>query len=259
MGHERVGALPKSKQWRQVVHGLSSLASHPGRVDAVAVDTLGLVRDRFRALQNDASVQSSFAFLVRLAVAARNGGVPALVGSTKTQAEVAPIVVAMALKRHVALSIDNIEHGALSQEAAVDAVAKWHAARKEGGQDSLFEGDLADDPWGTLGGGAGFCELSRQYFASLTERYLNYFLEREAASALGNIQTRQAVHDELRAHVDTVSQHAFETALITQSFAAGWFTANAVDGVPTDDQIGRFVAHAMGKMRGEFNREVSKD
>lgn len=259
MGHERVGVLPKSKQWRQVVHGLSSLATHPGRVDAVATDTLGLVRERFRALQNDASVHSAFAFLVRLAVASRGGGVPALVGSAKAQADIAPIVVAMALKRHVAPTVGNLEHGALSQEAAVDAVARWHAARKEGRQESLFGGDLANDPWGGLGGGAGFCELSRQYFASLTERYLNYFLEREAASALGSIQARQAVRDELRAHVDAVSQHAFETALITQSFAAGWFNANAARGAPSDEEIGRFVAHAMGKMRGELNREAAKD
>lgn len=257
MGHERVGALPKSKQWRQVVEGLSSLSTHPGRVDAVAADTLSLVRDRFRALQNDPALHSSFSFLVKLAVSARNGQVPGLVGSTRQQAEITPILVAISLKRDLEAVNGNQEHGALSRDAAVDAIAKWYASRRDKRQESLFGTEFADDPWGALGGGAGFCELSRQFFASLTERYLNYFLEREAATALATIQDRQTVRNELRAHVDSVSRHAFETALITQSFAAGWFNANAIKGAPSDESINRFVAHAMGKMRGELNREAA--
>lgn len=258
MGHERIGALPKSKQWRQVVQGLSTLATHPARIDSVAVDTLGLVKDRFRALQNEPAVQGAFAFLVRVAVASRKGELPALVGSAKRQSEVAPIVVAIALKRSVANLGGNQERASLSEDAAVDALVKWHSSHGTALQETLFGGELAGDTWSILGNGAGFCELSRLYFASLSERYLSYYLEREVATALGTLQARQDVQRDLRKHVESVSKHAFETALITQSFAAGWFNANAAAGMPTDEQVNGFVAHAIGKMRGELNREALK-
>ena len=197
MGHERIGGLPKSQQWRDVVGGLSTLYEHPARVDSIASDTLGLVKNRFRALQNDSAVNSSFAFLIQIARTCGKGGLPQLVGSTRQQLEVKPITVAKALRDFVGNEISNAEYGVLAQDAAIDAVGKWYSLRDSPAQASLFsDGEISSDPWARLGKSEGFCELSRLYFASLSERYLNYFLEREVASALGSIQARQTVKED---------------------------------------------------------------
>ena len=58
-------------------------------------------------------------------------------------------------------------------------------------------------------------------------------------------------------HIDDVSHHAFETARITQSFAAGWFNRYARDGMPTADEISGFLSHSVGKLREELLREES--
>jgi len=67
---------------------------------------------------------------------------------------------------------------------------------------------------------------------------------------------RDEFEKQLAAHVDDVSQHAFETAKITQSFAAGWFNKHAKSGVPTDREITTFLTLAFGKMRAELQREA---
>ena len=257
MGHERVGALPKSKQWREVVQGLSSLGTRPALVEAVASDTLNLVKGQFRALQTDPAVRAAFSFLVTVAVSARGSQLSLAVGTVTPQKDVKPLLVAIALRRAVAPHVQNPELGIIAQDAAADALRKWHLSQVSKPQEGLFsEAEYSPDPWVELGNAGGFCELSRLYFASISERYLNFFLEREAASALGTIQARQRVHDELEAHLEDVSKHAFETARITQSFAAGWFTKHASRGVPSDKEVRGFVAHALGKIRGELNREA---
>ena len=50
---------------------------------------------------------------------------------------------------------------------------------------------------------------------------------------------------------------AFETARITQSYAAGWFNLYAREGMPTEGEISRFLTHQVGKLREELNREAS--
>jgi hypothetical protein len=112
--------------------------------------------------------------------------------------------------------------------------------------------------WGRASNGAGFCELSRLFFAKFTERYLNYFLEREASAALPTIEDRQRFREQLRQHVDQVSQHAFEKAKITQSFAAGWYNRHARRGRPSRLEVERFLSIAFGKIREELLREGSR-
>jgi hypothetical protein len=231
----------------------------PALVEAVASDTLNLVKGKFRALQTDPAVRAAFAFLVQVAVRARGSQLSQAVGTQTAQRDVKPLLVALALRRAVAPHVKNPELGIIAQDAAVDALRKWHVIQVSKPQEGLFdEPEYSPDPWVGLGDPRGFCELSRLYFASISERYLNFFLEREAASALGTIQARQTVHDELHAHLEDVSNHAFETARITQSFAAGWFARHASRGVPSDKLVSGFVAHALGKMRCELNREAPK-
>ncbi|MCZ7641337.1 MAG: hypothetical protein M5U12_37945 [Verrucomicrobia bacterium] len=111
------------------------------------------------------------------------------------------------------------------------------------------------DSWRPLGHGSGFCELSRLFFGKLTERYLNYFLERAASVTCPSLEHREQFQDGIRSHVDAVSKQAFETAKITQSFAAGWFNGHARDRVPTEREIEGFLSVAFGKMRDELRRE----
>ncbi|MGB8472696.1 MAG: hypothetical protein WCE61_01275, partial [Candidatus Acidiferrum sp.] len=65
--------------------------------------------------------------------------------------------------------------------------------------------------------------------------------------------------EQLRSNIDGASRHAFETAKITQSFAAGWFNRHVRGGSnPTDAEIRGFLAIAFGKMREDLRRETAE-
>lgn len=100
--------------------------------------------------------------------------------------------------------------------------------------------------------------MARLFFAKFTERYLNYFVEREASAACRTVEQRDLLQAQLREHVDVVSRHAFETAKIAQSFAAGWYNRHAKTAAPTNDEISGFLAIAFGKLREDLRREKSE-
>ena len=66
MGHERVGALPHTKRWRDVVGQLAESSGSPEDVAAIANDTLENVRVQLRKIHSDDGVVAAFQFLVAL-------------------------------------------------------------------------------------------------------------------------------------------------------------------------------------------------
>lgn len=257
MGHERFGNLPKSERWRSIVQQIATSAEAGAAVSEIAAQTLQNVRHRFRLLQHDESTKAAFRFLVSLAISTRSDGGPQAIGTLlgDTSTPPTPLRLARALRAFTEHAGGAPEYQAIAHGAAVDALATWydrHRPRTE----SLFESFRASDAvWAEAGTRAGFCEISRLFFAKCTERYLRYFLEREATSVLPGTAARERFGDELAGHVDRVSQHAFETAKITQSFAAGWFNKHAATGVPPERDIEGFLSHAFGKLRDELARE----
>ncbi len=101
--------------------------------------------------------------------------------------------------------------------------------------------------------------MSRVFFANFVERYLKYFLEREASAELASIGEREEFGRRLEEQIEFLSHHAFDTAQITQSFAAGWFNKRvAEDRRPNDQEIIGFLAFAFSKLRQELQREAAE-
>lgn len=226
-------------------------------VALVAAQTLQNVRKRYETLFRDDAVKDVFTFLVAISRACRfpdpgnqlqNSGI-----SIPDQPNLFAIV--KALREQVPAYEVSSEYGQLALAAAADAIVLWHKQHTTT-QISLFQpsGNIFES-WSDLGKGSGFCELARLYFGKLTERYLNYFLDRAASATFPNMQQREQFQREIHSRVDDVSKHAFETAKITQSFAAGWFNAHTRDGLPDANEIEGFLAIAFGKLRDELRRE----
>ncbi len=259
MGHERVGILPKTKRWQIIVKQIATASNADFDTATVAASTLRNVRKQFTSLEFDPTTQAAFRFLVALAVSSRNsniGDFADLVGGNPERAT--PLRVATALRHHTAASEQTPEYAEIAKDAAIDAIAKWYQDHKPQSL-SLFDSfNTPLDTWRKAGDGAGFCELSRLFFSNYVERYLNYFLEREASNVLRTVEDRNALNDKIEAHITFVSQHAFETSKITQSWAAGWFNERTRQGMPTEEDIHNFLSHAFGKLRAELIREEQK-
>lgn len=257
MGHERVGLLPKTQKWREIVEDISTLGSAGADVAGIVKQTTDNIRERLTHMERDPSLLAAFRFLVALTVASRSSSPPEALGQLgiPVPADPSPLALAKALQQSMPTNLPSLEYARIAQNAAMDAIAAW-SARAEGPNDNLFGVTPPPfDVWRQASNGAGFCELSRTFFGKFTERYLNYFLEREASAVLPSLAQREQFSRKLSRHVEDVSRHAFETAKITQSFAAGWFNAHAREGMPSDASIRGFLRLALGKLREELRRE----
>lgn len=258
MGHERIGVLPRTRQWRNVV---SDLANFPQEHDVanLAADTLDCVRQRYRRIHEDAGVRATFEFLVAVSATGGAATIPAEWSDLPIQFSdnPSPLRIAQALRKWVEPHPGSLEYREIAERAATDAVAEWHTRHKQQGH--LFGApDDGSNVWGNASGGGGFSELSRLFFSRFTERYLSYFLEREASSALPTLSDREHFKERLHEHVNFVSLHAWETSKITQSFAAGWYNKNAKGKRPSDRQVKGFLSVAFGKIREELLRQAAK-
>ena len=258
MGHERVGALPHSKKWRDIVDKLADSPGSREDVAAIANAILENVRTRFRKIHSDDGVIAAFQFLVALAKSASAEDINATSISPKIDFEGNPstLKLIVQLRSWIESQKDSNEYAIIAMKASADAISRWSA--KQGQQATLFTSSVdASEIWQRADSGAGFCEVSRLFFSNFTERYLNYFLEREASAEMMNISARDYLAQHLREHIDDVSRFAFETSRITQSFAAGWFNNHARGKDPSKDELKRFLSIAFGKMREEMRREIS--
>lgn len=259
MGHRRVGVLPKTQRWRDLVDQLETFSGDEAQLDRIVTTTLAGVRDRFLRVESAPSVFDSFKYLVAFAVASGTTEPVKFLTDSGFEAPTSdtPLGLARALAHYIEGSSDSPEYASIARASACDALSRWYRDHASD-TPSLF-GEDADrfQGWRDLSSGAGFCELSRLYFSGLTDRYLRYFLDREASRSISTIFERDSFDKQLAARIDDVAQHAFETAKITQSFAAGWFNKNTRAGLPADDRIKGFLSLAFGKMRAELGREAS--
>jgi hypothetical protein len=256
MGHERIGFLPRSKRWREIVEAIAtSPTDYPLEVSRLADNTLRNVSDRFRRLHKDEGVQAAFGYLVSLATSHLPKGSGMASAMTGLEENPSPARIAKNLNDWVNRHAMSREYAELACRAAADTIAKW--TRTLSKQRSLFdESSPATRVWSETANGRGFCEMARIFFSHFTERYLRYFLEREASAKLPSVEARQRFNDSLHEHVDQVSKHAFETSKITQSFAAGWFNNYARSSRPTNSEIENFLAVAFNKIHEELERET---
>ena len=255
MGLERVGILPRTQQWRTLVAQIGPAASSGENLVRIAAGTLKNVRDRFDRIHKDPGVQAAFGFLIGLSTSHIATRVPGQANPpVQLDEEPSPLKLTTALGDWIEEHANSLEYAELAKRAAADAMARWTRAQSK--QHDLFSAELrASQVWRSASTGAAFSEVSRVFFAKFIERYLKYFLEREASAQLSSLQDREQFSHRLEDQVDSLSQHAFETSKIAQSFAAGWYNKHAKDKLPTNQEIEDFLAFAFGKLRQELQRE----
>jgi len=260
MGHKRYGYLPKTKPWERIVKELGDFTIENNDVSTIARQTLQNVEKRFRRLGEDPSIHSSFEFLLQISHAFQQNDP---IGYLKAngileQDELSVLKLGRALKKYKKDEVVSQEYQTFSRQAAIDAINQWYKANADAGVSLFNEGIDNEQVFRNIGKAGGFSDLTREYFSSFTERYLKYFLEREASTKISNINEREQFNREIEKHVDDISKHAFETTKITQSFAAGWFNKFAKTAIPTERQITKFLSYAFDKMRSELLLEESK-
>ena len=255
MGHERVGFLPRSQRWMQVVAALAETGASGGAdVSDVASKTLENVRRRYQGIHKDPGVKAAFLYVLSLSTDCLERSETHDVIGIDLRSNPSSVRIAAKLNAWVTANLGYPEYAEIARRAGGDAIASW--TQQQGRQTDLLEGEpSAQRIWQAASDARGFCEVARLFFAKFTERYLRYFLEREASAKLPSLEVRERFAHQLSEHIDAISKHAFETSKITQSFAAGWFNNHARNGHPSDVEVEAFLALSFGKLQEELRRE----
>lgn len=257
MGHERVGTLPKTKKWRSIVVSIGEYSGQTDAIKDIASQTTKNVKHRFNYIESDGGVFAAFKYVVTLAFASKREDAFATLHKQGIELpdDFSLYDLAYSVQEYIAQNSESKEYSSFASQSIVETIGDW-ARTRQTNQLALFDSNNKGlELWQHASNGAGFCELSRLFFSKFTERYLKYFLEREAAASISNIYDRKKFNENLERHVDEISQHAFETSKITQSFAAGWFNKEARDKIPSDRKIKGFLSFAFKKINSELTRE----
>lgn len=257
MGHKRLGRLPKTKAWRLIVAELGSFALGKAEANDIAKKTLRQVQERYNNLENDPSIKAAFEFLVQVSYAFQKENPTKYLVENKIleKEELSVLKLARAIEGYKKEDVESQEYKTFARQAAIDAINNWYAAHLDEGLSLFNEKVDTRAVFRKASDGRGFCEISRLFFSKFTERYLKYFLDREASVSINTVNARNKFSSEIEKHVNDISLHAFQTAKITQSFAAGWYNKYAKENLPQEENIKSFLSTAFGKMKSELLEE----
>lgn len=257
MGHERIGYLPKSKKWRDIVEEVANFTAKGDAIAHIANQTTKNVIDRYNNIEADQGVFAAFKFLILLSQSARYENSSEFLAKQGIQlpTNFNLLGLSKAIREYINSNSESKEYSAFANHALIETVSQWTKQNQVQQAIQFDTNKNSFDEWRSAGDGNGFCELSRMFFSNFTDNYLRYFLEREASAKINNLFDRDALNKKLDEHINEISKHAFETSKITQSFSAGWFNKYAVDKIPSNARIKGFVSFCFQKLNSEIIRE----
>jgi hypothetical protein len=255
MGHERIGFLPKSKSWRHIVDQLSHFNNSDADVNQIANLTLKKIRQTYEGMSNDDSVIKAIQYLTILTASANDANQITFLNNNgiAINKEISLFSLIRGAKEYVKTEKGSLESNKIAIDALLNAITTYES-NNQNSQLILFN-EQSTSIWANTGSGAAFCDLARSFFSSFTDRYLKYYLDREASSAINNYNLIESFSNKLS---EQISKHAFETSKIMQSYAAGWFSVHAKSRLPNIHEIKSFLKLTFVKLREEFRREAEK-
>jgi hypothetical protein len=255
MGHMRLGRLPKTRNWREVVELLDT---SPHDTEAVAAAVANAADHRFRQLAADQAVAYCWWMLVRVVWAARGSFVTEL---RRLGIDAAGDTSALTLIARITERVRQ-EQSRLPPSghfAEIGSLALRRALSETVGQEgpSLF-GSVTDDVqrafrvYSTPG---RFGEVARRFFGDFMSRSLRTFVDRELSNHVGAGKTISNV-DESRQFMEALDTYTRQSARIVQEFAGGWYSKHNWEsrGEIGLDEAQSFMAHALRKLRTELKR-----
>jgi hypothetical protein len=253
MGHKRLGTLPRTKRWQQVVASLDGGAS-VARVAAASSDAAeGAL---YRAADDPALIRA-FWLLTQLPLAAREADFPErlselglTVGSSPQLFEIIG-AFSEAVDAHTRAVNERSDLGEMAQLAAAESLSAIVGRSLPG----LF-GTTAEEvkqAIGRLATGKQFSDLARDFFARLTRRHLQYYLSRELSNHVGRGNRFESIaeHSEFNADLD---QHCREAVRIVKEFSGNWYGKTNYEGGITPEKAAAFVSVALKKIRSELRK-----
>jgi len=255
MGHIRLGTLPKTQKWNQVV-SLITAGADVARIAAASADA---AEHALEPASQDEGLAHAFWLLAQIPLAARQPNFSERLRElglnvSNSRPTLLEIVAAFtsAVDRYVHEQGKRSDLGEMAQLAASETLASL-AGRE---LPSLF-GPTAEDvqqALAKLGTSDRFSIVARDFFSRLTSRSLGYFLSRELSKHVGPNKRFAAVgdHSDFNAALDL---HCREASRIIKEFSGGWYGRTLQqERRITKDEARKFAHVAFKKLRAELRK-----
>ena len=260
MGHIRLGDLPKTRKWQQVV-GL--IAGGAGTAQ-IANATISAAERGLNLASEDKGLVETIWLLTQLPVAARSEDYVGALLSVGVKVSDSPTLMEVvgafsdAVDRRLTTNGGRTDLGEMAQMAAVETITKVIGERTQ----SLFGAAPEDvrSAFGGLGTNKQFSTFARGFFARLTEKCLNYFLDRAYSHHIGEGErfTTLAQHGEFS---QAMERHCYEASRIVEEFSGGWFSKRnwETKGEISREDAAKFAHVAMQKICAELKEGARPD
>ncbi|WCJ60324.1 hypothetical protein NXS98_04105 [Fontisphaera persica] len=260
MGHSRIGTLPATRKWQEVVR----LVADGADVGEVAQATLKAAEKAFSLVQKDAGFREAVNLLVEMGLAggkadptAQLAAAGIAIPESTSVVEVA-LAVGEALDQRVRATRDGQTFGEIAGKALVSAITSHLQERLHG----LFT-PTREDVAGALrdlGKKKEFGDLARNFMAKLTNEALGFFLTKTLGTQVGEGQ-RFATMNQMAQFEEAMRTHCEEASVIVQEFGADWFSKHRYEegGRISRESAEGFGWVAMKKMKAELAMRAKSD
>ena len=254
MGHIRLGRLPKTQRWDQVV---VALAADDPSTRIVASTTAWAADHRLAQLRSDPSLTYCVWLLTRIASAARRPNFLDALGDLGLDVRPGDSAVGFVAKVS-ARARDEIErHPESGPFGELAALALRRALTEtigtEGG--SLFGSSLEDLEHAVRRHTtpARFGELATRFFADFTARTLRFYVDKELSFHVGPGHALATIDDSTTFIAD-LDRFGRQSARIVEVFAADWYSKYDWErgGAIGREDVQYFVKGAIRKLRREL-------
>jgi hypothetical protein len=256
MGHIHLGRLARTRSWNAVVDLLRVGAS----TGEIAKGTANAAENSLAPAASDPTLRHAFWLLTQLPLAARSTDFAARL--KELEVDVGTALSMLSLAAAFQESIDarsrdrkgKTDLGGMVQLAATEALTAHLAA----GLPGLF-GSTSEDVRHALGKLAApdrFAKLSREFFARLVNRNLEYFISRTIADHIGPGRGFRSLNDQ-DVFRRALAQHCYEAARIVEGFSRDWYSKTNWQGGVTPAKAAGFVHVAFKKLREELRQRAA--
>lgn len=260
MGHIRLGELPRTRKWTQVV----GLIGGGAGTAQVANATIQAADSGLALAAKDKGVIETLWLLTQLPVAARSDNFAEALRACGLSVSDSPglMEIVGALTDAIDAKMPNCrgrtDLGEMAQMAAAETLTEVIGGRTNG----LF-GTTPDDvqqAFSKLATNKQFSIFAKDFFARFTNKCMSYFLSRALSQQLGEGQrfTTLSQQAEFTAAIET---HCREAARIVEEFSGGWFSSKnwETKGQISREDIAAFTGYAMKKLTDELKRGARSD
>ena len=259
MGHQRLGILPATKAWREIV---SYIARGDASVEALADYVFDACDKSFSSASNDPAFREAIHLLCKIPLAAKSENLQESLRELSVDVPANPSRTDILSGFEQA--IENVQRGNSKNITDLSEMAKYAGIAALNKLLSTPSPAPQLELWGEPKSGThvilrhaatpdGFSDLAQSFFSTLGKNNIEYFVSRELPKHLGKGGFSQSIPDMILFEQNN-ARHNNEASLIIRNFARDWYAkANYQDKKKlSQKEVAGFASVSIEKFRKEY-------